>query len=112
MESLLEHAEASLHAAGLEITEEDGRLQRTQPRQRGPKASHLSSVVRGLYSYLRPIYKRTFGNDQKNPQPLREHISDLLSPFFSRADISSARKGPIASVIDKFVHANPPSSRT
>jgi hypothetical protein len=87
---------------GWTITD-DGKLQ-AKPKGRGRKIQYMGHLVRGLYYYLWPIYRRTFGDSARNPDPLRKHISTLLSPYFDSAEISPDRKGPIGSVIDKFVH--------
>ncbi len=99
---ILADAKRSLQAMGWAVTE-DGKLQALS-KGRGRRALSRSHLFRGLYCYLWPIYRRTFGDPRRNPDPLREHISGLLSPYFEPTEISSRPKGPIGSVIDKFVH--------
>lgn len=101
---LLVDAQRSLEAMGWMATE-DGKL-KPHSEGRGRRARHQSLLFRGLYYYLWPIYRRTFGDTARNPDPLREHISGLLSPYFELTEISPHRKGRIGSVIDKFVYGD------
>lgn len=101
LEEILKSAEASLDESGW--TTEDGKLKRARKGRHGPRPRFLSTVIHGLYSYIRPIYRKTFGDDRRNPQPLREHIRDLLSPYFAPREISPARQGTIGRAINTFI---------
>jgi hypothetical protein len=102
VEDLLADAKRSLEEMGWTVGK-DGKLQ-ARTGKRGRRARYFGRVIRGLYAYLHPIYRRTFEDTQANPDLLRRHISQLLSPFFSRREISPAPKGKIGNAIDRFVH--------
>jgi hypothetical protein len=101
LEALLSDTRKSLLQLGWTVTE--GKLEQVREGRPGRKLHRVTLVVQGVYTYLRPIYRRTFGNRSLNPQPLRDHISTLLSPFFSKDSISPRRKGTIWRAINNHL---------
>lgn len=99
---LLSDAERGLEEMGWTVGK-DGKLQ-ARPKKSGRRAHYIGSVIRGLFAYLHPIYRRTFEDTHINTKLIRRHISQLLSQFFSRNDISPEGNGKIARAIDNFVH--------
>jgi hypothetical protein len=102
--ALLDDAERSLADAGW--TEEGGVLT-LKTGKRGGIPEYKGRVICGLYAYLWPIYRRTFDDSTDNPRQLRCHISHLLSPYFAKAEISPASKGPLERFIGNFIKRNP-----
>jgi hypothetical protein len=101
LEALLSDTRKRLLQLGWTATE--GKLEQVREGRPGRKLHRMTLVVQGVYSYLRPIYRLTFGDSSLNPQPLRDHISTLLSPFFSKDSISPSRKGPIWHAINNYL---------
>lgn len=102
---LLDDARRSLEEMGWQISA-DGKLQEARPTTTGPKPPYLVKVIWGLYTYLRPFYRRTFEDDQLNPERLRDQISRLLSPYFLRAETSPERGGPVWRVINNHSYSS------
>ncbi len=93
---LLDEAERDLHARGWTVND-DGKL-----RELGSKQEFLTGVICGLHAYLRPIYRWAFGDTDLNPQQLREHISTLLSPFYSEDSVNPSPTGKLKRTIDNY----------
>jgi hypothetical protein len=106
--ALLDDAERSLEASGW--SSRKGKL-KMRTGESGSPPLYLGRIVSGLYAYLWPMHRRTFGDRAHNPVRLRRHISLLLSPYFSNKEISPAETGPLQRHIGNFLERDPRASR-
>jgi hypothetical protein len=106
--ALLADAERSLSEMGWEVSEE-GKLEQVRGGATGRKSSYLTKTIRGLYEYLRPLYRRTFSDADINPRSLREQISRLLSPYFESDEVNPDRPGPIWHAINNHLYPPDPA---
>lgn len=105
--ALLDDAERRLEASGWFA--EKGKL-KMRTGAPGSHLRYLSQVVSGLYAYLWPMHRRTFGDRADNPVRLRHHISLLLSPYFSKREISPAEQRSLQRLIGNFLERDPRAS--
>jgi hypothetical protein len=98
---LVADAEQSLSDIGWEVSDDDT-LKGSRRGRSGRKSRYLTKTIRGIYCYLRPIYRLTFGDHAMNPGRLRKQISLLLSPYFEPREIRPTDHGPIWHAINNL----------
>ena len=115
LDGLLNRGERSINKQGwkLDRTHRLESVPRTRARSidgehpGGRPSKFIHQLTGHLWTYMQPIYRRAFTDDDYNTKDLRKQIALLLSPFFVKKDLLTTRGSSISNAINyAYEHPN------